>query len=74
MEKLEGTMIQNLGIRLKCLGDLLYHEGPLLSHFVNEADECEHYFYKWSDCDDTCNRWIIFKVSENSLKYFLRKN
>ena len=35
MEKLEAFPISDLGIKLKLQGDLLYHEGPLLSHFVN---------------------------------------
>ena len=72
MEKLEGFKIETLGFVAKRMGDLLYHEGPLLSHFINENNPYEHYFYKWSDCDDTCNRWLVFRVATNNLKAFFK--
>ena len=70
MEKLEAFPISDLGIKLKLQGDLLYHEGPLLSHFVNEDSPNEHYFYKWTDCNNECNRWLIFSVSVEKLHLF----
>lgn len=73
MEKLEAFPISDLGIKLQLQGDLLYHEGPLLSHFVNEDNPNEHYFYKWTDCNDTCNRWLIFKVSIEKLNLFFEQ-
>jgi hypothetical protein len=73
MELLEAFSIANLGIKLQREGDLLYHEGSLLSHFVNEENENEHYFYKWSDCDSTLNRWLIFRVSYMELYRFFQK-
>lgn len=54
------------------MGDLLYHEGPLLSHFVDEENPSNHYFYKWSDHDDTAHRWMIFKVTERDLSDFFK--
>ncbi len=72
MEHLEAFSIPDLGIKLQREGDLLYHEGALLSHFINEEDEFEHYFYKWSDCDDTVNRWMIFRVSISNLYSFFK--
>ena len=73
MEHIEAAQIANLGIKLVKQGDLLYHEGPLLSHFINEDNPDEHYLYKWTDCDDTCNRWLIFRVSVGNLKSFFEK-
>lgn len=73
MEHIEATSIANLGLNLKKQGDLLYHEGPLLSHFINVDNTNEHYLYKWTDCDDSCNRWLIFRVSLESLKSFFEK-
>lgn len=71
MENLDNYKIANLTLNLNRKGDLLYHEGPLLSHFVAADSTREHYFYKWSDCDERCNRWLIFKVSvENLLIFF----
>ena len=73
MEKLNAFPITDLGIKLKLQGDLLYHEGPLLSHFVNADNINEHYFYKWADSDDECNRWLIFRVSVEKLQLFFEQ-
>jgi hypothetical protein len=69
MEQIAGIKIESLGFKLTRQGDLLYHEGPLLSHFINE-DNKDHYLYKWTDCDDAAHRWLIFKVSVAHLKRF----
>ena len=58
MEKLKAFPIEDLGMKLQLQGDLLYHEGP---------------FYKWTDCDDTCNRWLIFKISVEKLHDFFEQ-
>ncbi len=73
MEQIEATSITNLGLNLKKQGDLLYHDGPLLSHFINVDNTNEHYLYKWTDCDESCNRWLIFRVSLSRLKSFFEK-
>jgi hypothetical protein len=70
MEKLDAFPIADLGIKLQLQGDLLHHEGPLLSHFVNEDNPNEHYFYKWTDSDNVCNRWLIFRISVDKLRSF----
>ncbi|TAE74991.1 MAG: hypothetical protein EAZ85_03405 [Bacteroidetes bacterium] len=70
MENLENYKIASLGLALQRKGDLLYHEGPLLTHFINSENANEHYFYKWSDIDENCNRWLIFKVTIENLTSF----
>lgn len=71
MENLDVYKINNLGLNLQFAGDLIYYEKPLLSHFVDPNNSNEHYFYKWSDFDEKCNRWLIFKVSiENLISFF----
>ena len=57
---------------LKYQGDLIYHEGALLSHFIDNNTN-NHYFYKWSDKDNICNRWLIFKVTVKDLISFFEK-
>ncbi len=74
MENLASYKIDSLGINLQHKGNLLYHEGALLSHFVNPTNPNEHYFYKWTDCDEQCNRWLIFKVSVENLNSFFGGN
>lgn len=72
MEKLDGIQLSGLDFKPLKMGDLLYHEGPLLSHFVDEENPSNHYFYKWSDSDDTAHRWMIFKVTERDLSDFFQ--
>ncbi len=75
MEQLNGIQLSSLDFKPLKMGDLLYHEGPLLSHFVDEENPSNQYFYKWSDQDDTAHRWMIFKVTERDLSaFFQHKN
>ena len=73
MEEIKSVNIQNLGINLEKLGDLLYHEGPLLSLFQDRNKPENYYFYKWTDCDQVCNRWLVFPVSLENLRAFLHQ-
>ena len=73
MDKIDGLNIAKLGFKPLHLGDFLFHEGPLLSHFIDENNPHEHYLYKWADSDDSCNRWLIAKLSEEMLKDFFNK-
>lgn len=50
---------ENLNLTKK--GDLIYHEGPLLSHFVD--DENSDYLFKWCDNDDTTHTWLVIKTN-----------
>ena len=70
MENLESYKIDKLDINLQQQGNLLYYEGPLLSHFVNSTNPNKHYFYKWSDFDEQYNCWLVFKVSIAHLNIF----
>ena len=70
MKAIKGLKINHLGFTPVKLGDLLYYEGPLLSHFINENNPDEHFFYRWVDSDDDAHRWLIFKASKNDIKNF----
>jgi hypothetical protein len=72
MKRLIGTKIQKLDFIPVKQGDLLYHEGPLLSVFKDALSE-NFYLYKWSDCDEKAHRWLVFKVSIKGLKTFFDK-
>jgi len=75
MERLDGIHLSGLDFKPLKMGDLLYHEGPLLSHFVDEDNPSNQYFYKWSDHDHVAHRWMIFKVTEGDLRdFFQHKN
>jgi hypothetical protein len=71
MDDIKGLIISKLGFKPLKLGDFLFHEGPLVSHFVDSSNSQEHYLYKWCDSDAHCNRWMIAKCSEDLLTDFL---
>ena len=70
MEKIEGLIISKLTFSPKKLGDLLYYDGPLLSHFIDEERPNDNYLYRWVDNDDDANRWLISKISIEELTDF----
>jgi hypothetical protein len=72
MKRLSGVKINKLDFIPIKQGDLLYHEGPLLSVFKDALSD-NYYFYKWSDCDDKTHRWLVFKVTFKNLKAFFDK-
>lgn len=52
------------------MGDLIYYEGPFLSHFKSEDED---YFCDWLDNDDNVNRWGLFKITKDNLKKYFKK-
>ncbi len=73
MEKVQSINIPNLGVTLEKIGDFLYHEGPLLSLFKDKNNQENYYFYKWTDCDEEHNRWLVFLVKKENLRRFFFK-
>jgi hypothetical protein len=54
---------------LKIVADLIYFDGPILSQFKNASGE--HYLYCWSDVDEEYNRWLVFRVTTQTLNLYL---
>ncbi len=52
------------------LGELLYFEGPLLSHFVNLRNE--DFIMKWCGKDHEFNHWMLYKTNYELLHQFFR--
>lgn len=70
MLELKGYIIKEFPYEtLKKVSDLVYYDGPILSHFKDESDNS--YLYYWIEKDDTVNRWLIFKVSDLCLYEYL---
>ncbi len=61
----------NYTIPLKKLGDLIYHEGPILSLFID--DHSNMFLNKWVDCDDNTNHWMLSSISSFELSQFYHK-
>ena len=73
MREIKGTKIPNLVFTPQKIGDLIYHEGPLLSLFIDKHNPDVHYLYKWADCDDESNRWLISPLNILNLRRFFYK-
>src|SRR5688572_17020448 len=73
MEMLVGENIGKLPFRgLKKVADLIYFDGPILSHFKDEFNK-DLLFY-WVDYNNEVNRWIVIQINEHLLsKYLLKK-
>lgn len=70
MENIDGLKVSKLAFIPEKCGDLLYYDGPVLSHFIDKEKPDEHYLYYWVDDNDECNRWLVFKVLEGNLIAF----
>lgn len=61
MEKIKGIKLLEFPLRnLRKITDLIYFDGPLLSHFKDENNDS--YFFYWCDVDENYNRWLVFRV------------
>lgn len=53
------------------MSDLIYYDGPLLSHFVSKT--CKDYLFYWVDIDEKFNRWMFFRVTPTVIQSYLDK-
>lgn len=51
--------------------DLIYYEGPLLSHY--RTDSGEHWLYYWCDLVDGFNRWMLVRTAERDIQYLVER-
>jgi len=69
MKKTKGFDIQFDFSNFKKIADLIYFEGPLLSHYVSSRGD--DYLFYWVDRDDSDNRWLVLRVSLASLQKYM---
>jgi len=70
METITGIKLERFWLTdLKRVADLIYYDGPIVSHFKNQPGD--DYLYCWSDSDEHYNRWLIFRVSRQALNDYL---
>lgn len=53
------------------VSDLIYFDGPLLSHFISPNGE--NYLFYWCDVDDVFNRWIILRTDLLTIQKYIDK-
>lgn len=56
---------------LRKVADLIYFDGPFLSHYVSKFGD--NYLSYWVDCDENNQRWLVFRVGINSLQNYVNK-
>jgi len=69
MNTLNGCPLNKFPLNLQYVADLIYFDGPLVSLLENESGES--YLYCWSDVNSVDNRWLVFRVTKNSLQDYL---
>lgn len=71
MKNIEGYSIDYDFSSFRKIADLVYFDGPFLSHYVsNKGDD---YLFYWVDRDDKDNRWLVLRVSLASLHKYIGK-
>jgi hypothetical protein len=73
MRKINGIEIPKPGFSSQKIGDLIYHEGPLLSLFIDRNNPDIYYLYKWADCNEETNRWLVLQLNAIGLRSFFFK-
>lgn len=53
------------------ISDLIFFEGPLLSHYMSERGD--NYLFYWVDSDVYFNRWLIIRTSLETIQLYLEK-
>lgn len=69
MKKTKGFDIQFDFSNFKKIADLIFFEGPLLSHYVSSKGD--DYLFYWVDRDSNDNRWLVLRVSLASLQRYM---
>lgn len=58
-------------VELTKVSDLIYFDGPFLSHYVHKSGD--NYLAYWVDCDDEFQRWLVFRVGIITLQKYVDK-
>jgi len=55
--------------KLTKVSDLIYFDGPLLSHYMSSKGE--NYLFYWVDVDETYNRWMVVRTDIITIQQYL---
>lgn len=70
MKQIKGINIKIKDFsKFKKVADLIYFDGPLLSHYVTEKGD--NYLFYWIDEDDECNRWMVVRTDYANIKRYI---
>lgn len=71
MKQIEGFDINFDFGDFKKMADLVYFDGPFLSHYV--SGKGDDYLFYWVDRDETYNRWLVLRVNLANLQKYIGK-
>ena len=69
MKEIKGYNIDYDFNSFRKIADLIYFEGPLLSHYVSSKGD--DYLFYWVDRDNRDNRWLVLRVSLANLQKYI---
>lgn len=55
-------LVEDFANDLAKFADLVYYDGPLLSHYINRSNN-KNYLFNWVDNDTEYNRWLVIEVT-----------
>ena len=53
------------------MADLIYFDGPLLSHYVTTKGD--NYLFYWIDQDETNNRWMFIRTDYDNIQKYTKQ-
>lgn len=71
MKDVQGFDIEYDFSGFKKIADLIYFDGPFLSHYV--SDKGDDYLFYWVDRDEQDNRWLVLRINIASLQKYIGK-
>ena len=71
MKTINGFNIEFDFSKLIKVADLIYYDGPLLSHYMSSKGE--NYLFYWVDVDNVHNRWVVIRTDIFSIQQYLEK-
>ena len=69
MNTIEGINAKLIFSDLVKISDLIFFDGPLLSHYVHKSGT--NYLSYWVDCDDESERWLVFNSGLTYLQRYV---
>lgn len=54
---------------LEKVADLLYYDGPILTHFT--SNDSNEFLYYWVDSGSVANRWMVINITDIELRRFI---
>ena len=71
MKQIEGFDIRFDFSNFKKIADLVYFDGPFLSHYV--SGKGDDYLFYWVDKDESDNRWLVLRINLTDLQKYIGK-